>query len=197
MKGQMKVIGFEKSRQSEKSRSIFLRLSGREFVEAGVSRRTEDGSAALVRARYRMNSSSSRRHSRTYSDISTMPDLCSMVLITRPRLASGQAAAKKTVTSRIGDVVATQKLQQHFAQTKSGVISSEQRTKRVLIERRGHEEWKQGLEEDWQRHLETLQKYVRELLLRNRQLRMALPANEPGRGHGDAINFSPGPGLQI
>ena len=78
MKAEMKVMGFEKSRQSEYSCSIFLRLSGRGCIEAGVSRRTEDGSAALERARYRMNSSSSRRHSRTYSDISTMPDLCSI-----------------------------------------------------------------------------------------------------------------------
>jgi len=120
-----------------------------------------------------------------------------MVLITRSGPTSGQAITKTTVTIRIGDVVAMQKLQQHFAQTTLGIISSEQRTKRAAIGRRRYEEWRQVLEEDWRRHLETLQKYVRELLLRNRQLRMALPANEPGRGHGDAINFSPGPGLQI
>jgi hypothetical protein len=54
----------------------------------------------------------------------------------------------------------------------------------ALIERRGHEEWKRGLEEDWQSHLETLQKCVCELLLKNQQLRMALTANEPERGHG-------------
>jgi hypothetical protein len=65
MKGEMKVIGFEKSRQSEYSYSILLRLSGRGCVEAGASRRTEGGSTALVRARNRMNSSSLRRHSRT------------------------------------------------------------------------------------------------------------------------------------
>src|ERR1700761_1047220 len=59
-----------KSWQSEYSCSIFLRLSNRGCIEAGVSRRTEGTSAALARARYRMNSSSSRRHSRTYSDIS-------------------------------------------------------------------------------------------------------------------------------
>jgi len=32
--------------------------------------------------------------------------------------------------------------------------------------------------------LETLQKCVCELLLKNQQLRMALTANEPERGHG-------------
>ena len=65
MKGEMKAIGFEKSRQSEYSCSIFLRLPGLGCVVAGVTRRTEDGSAVLVSARYRMNPSSSRRHSRT------------------------------------------------------------------------------------------------------------------------------------
>jgi len=75
MKAEMKVMGFEKSRQSEYSCSIFLRLSGRGCVEAGARRRAEGGSAALVRVRNRMNSSSLRRHSRTYSDIPTMPDL--------------------------------------------------------------------------------------------------------------------------
>jgi hypothetical protein len=56
--------------------------------------------------------------------------------------------------------------------------------KAALIEGRGHEEWTRGLEEDWQSHLETLQKCVCELLLKNQQLRMALTANEPERGHG-------------
>ena len=95
---------------------------------------------------------------------------------------------------RIGDVVATQKLQQHFAQTTLGIISSEQKTKRAPTRRRGYEEWRQVLEEYWQRQLETLQKYVREILLRNQQLRMALPANEPRLGHDDAINFPHRPG---
>jgi hypothetical protein len=117
-----------------------------------------------------------------------------MILITGPDPHSGQATANKSVTIRIGDVVATQKLQQHFAQTALGIISSEQRTKRAPIGRRGYEEWRQVLEEYWQRQLETLQKYVRETLLRHQQLSMALPANEPGLGHDDAINFPHRPG---
>jgi|SRR5579863_1530166 hypothetical protein len=68
--------------------------------------------------------------------------------------------------------MATQKREQHFARMTSRVISVEQRMKKELIERRGHEEWTRGLEEDWQSHLETLQKCVCELLLKNRQLRM-------------------------
>jgi hypothetical protein len=84
--------------------------------------------------------------------------------------------------------MATQKREQHFARMTSRVISFEQRMKMALIERRGHEEWKRGLEEDWQSHLETLQKCVCELLLKNQQLRMALTANEPEREHGAGIN---------
>jgi hypothetical protein len=80
--------------------------------------------------------------------------------------------------------MATQKREQHFARTTSRVISFEQRMKTALIESRGHEEWKRRLEEDWQSHLETLQKCVCELLLKNQKLRMALTANEPERGHG-------------
>ena len=57
-----------------------------------------------------------------------------------------------------------------------------------LIERRGHEEWKRGLEEDWRNHLETLQKYVCVFLLENQQLRLALTADEPERRHREAIN---------
>jgi hypothetical protein len=117
-----------------------------------------------------------------------------MILITGPDPHSGQATANKSVTIRIGDVVATQKLQQHFAQTTLGIISSEQRTKRAPIGRRGYEEWRQVLEEYWQMQLDTLQKYVREILLRNQQLRMALPANEPRLGHDDGINLPHRPG---
>jgi hypothetical protein len=84
--------------------------------------------------------------------------------------------------------MATQKREQHFARMTPRVISFEQRMKMALIERRGHEEWKRGLEEDWQSHLETLQKCVCELLLKNQQLRMALTANEPEREHSAGIN---------
>jgi hypothetical protein len=95
-----------------------------------------------------------------------------------------------TVTIRIGDVVATQRRQEHFAQTNSGVIAPEQSTERALIERHGHEEWTQRIEEAWQGHLAALQQYVCELLLRNQQLRMALVAvDEPERGREDASNL--------
>lgn len=94
-----------------------------------------------------------------------------------------------TVTVRTGDAMATQKRQELFAQTNSGAISPEQRTKRPLVERHGHEEWKQRIEGDWENHLESLQQYICELLRKNQQLRMALmTANEPERGYGDAIN---------
>jgi len=65
-----------------------------------------------------------------------------------------------TVTDRTGDGMATQKREDLFAQTNSGAISPDQRTKRPLTERQRHEEWKQRVEEDWQNHLETLQQCV-------------------------------------
>lgn len=89
-----------------------------------------------------------------------------------------------TVTIRIGDVMATQRRQEHFAETNSGAGAHERRTERALIERHGHEARKQRIEEDWQGHLEALQQYVCELLLKNQQLRMTLmSANESERGH--------------
>jgi hypothetical protein len=72
-----------------------------------------------------------------------------------------------TATIRIGDVMATQMRQEHFAQANSGAIALEQNTERALAERAAHEEWMQRIEEAWQGHLETLQQYMRELLLRN------------------------------
>jgi hypothetical protein len=96
----------------------------------------------------------------------------------------------KTVTIRNGDVLAAPKRQEHFAQTNSGGTSPVQKTKSELIEKRGHEEWKQRIEEDWQSRLETLQQCVCQLLLKNQQLRMALmAANEPEQGYRDAINL--------
>jgi hypothetical protein len=65
-----------------------------------------------------------------------------------------------TATIRRGDVMATQKRQELFAQTNSGAIPPEQRTNRPFTERHGHEEWRQRIEEDWQNHVETLQQYL-------------------------------------
>jgi hypothetical protein len=99
----------------------------------------------------------------------------------------------KTVVIRIGDVMATQKRGEHFTQStqaNSGVISPEHCAKRASAERHGHEEWKQRTETDWQRHLETLQQCVCELLLKNQQLRMSLmAADERERGYRDAIRL--------
>jgi hypothetical protein len=99
----------------------------------------------------------------------------------------------KTAIARIGDVMATQKHGGHFTQitqTSPGGISPEQRAKRALSERRGREEWKQRIEEDWQSQFERLQQCVCELLLKNRQLRMALmAADERDRIYRDAVNL--------
>ena len=86
--------------------------------------------------------------------------------------------------------MATQLRREQFAQTHAGVTSARQTKEGALIEIRVHEEWKQRLEEDWQDHLETLQKYVCELLIKNQKLRMALSvAGERERGYGDAIKL--------
>ena len=94
------------------------------------------------------------------------------------------------VTIRVADVNGTQRRQEQFARTNSGVIQHEQRTRKTALERHGHEEWKQLIEEIWLGQLESLQQYVCELLQKNEQLRMALvAANERGRVHGDAGNL--------
>ena len=95
-----------------------------------------------------------------------------------------------TATIRIGDVMATQRRQAHFAQRNSEAIAIEENADKAHIEQHGHEEWTQRIEEAWQGHLETLQQYLCELLLKNQQLRMALiAANEPARRNGDATNL--------
>jgi hypothetical protein len=95
-----------------------------------------------------------------------------------------------TVTIRRGDVMSARNHQEHLAQTHSGIISPEESAKRAPVERAGHEEWKQRLEDNWQSHLETLQKYVCELLIKNQKLRTALSsANEPRRDYRDAVKL--------
>jgi hypothetical protein len=90
----------------------------------------------------------------------------------------------------IGDAMATQKRQEQSAQAPAGVIFAQQSSNGELSEMQGHEVWKQRLEEDWQDHLETLQRYVCELLIKNQKLRMALRvAGEPQRGYGNAIKL--------
>jgi hypothetical protein len=96
----------------------------------------------------------------------------------------------KTVTIQAGDEIATGGRQEHSAQTGSGAVAAQQRAQRPLAERRGHEEWKESIDEAWQSHLETLQQCVCGLLLKNQQLRMALmAAEEPERRRGNAKIF--------
>ena len=94
-----------------------------------------------------------------------------------------------TVTIRRGDVRPAQKRQELWAQTISGVISAGQRTKRPMPERHAHEVWKQRMEQDWQSHIETLQRYMCALARRSQQPGPELAtANEPKRRYGNAIN---------
>ena len=95
-----------------------------------------------------------------------------------------------TAAAHIGDVMATQKRQERSSQTLAEVTFAEQSSKAEPFEMHGQEVWKQRLEEDWQDHLETLQRYVCELLIKNQKLRMALMvAGEPERGYGNAIKL--------
>ena len=95
-----------------------------------------------------------------------------------------------TVTVRVGNAMATQTRQGHFAQSNSGAFALKHSAERAPAENHSHEEWMQRIEEAWQGHLESLQQCVCELLLKNQQLRMALTAaNRPGRGYGDARNL--------
>jgi hypothetical protein len=92
-----------------------------------------------------------------------------------------------TVTTRIGEVIANQRRQEHFAQTTFGVIAPDQGTEKAFNGRHRHKEWAQEIEEAWQGHLSTLQRYVCDLLVENQQLRMRLvAANEPERRNGTA-----------
>jgi len=94
------------------------------------------------------------------------------------------------VTIGVGDVMADHNRLEQFAQAAQRDNSLDERSKRTLDEKPRHEEWTQRLDEDWQDHLETLQKYVCELLVKNQRLRMALKAiNQPERGHADVIKL--------
>jgi len=97
----------------------------------------------------------------------------------------------ETGVTRMGDVVATQKRGEPFTEAihaNSAVALPERGAEKTLGERHGHEEWKQRTAADWEHHLESLQRCVCELLLKNQQLRMALVATrEPERGFRDGI----------
>ena len=107
-----------------------------------------------------------------------------------PVLLRRQSIVMRTAAAYIGDAMATQKRQEQSAHALPGVTFAQQYSKEELFEVHGHEVWKQRLEEDWQDHLETLQRYVCELLIKNQKLRMALiVAGEPQRGYGNAIKL--------
>jgi hypothetical protein len=55
-----------------------------------------------------------------------------------------------TATTRIGDVVALQRRQEHFVEMGSAAIVQKQSAERMVSEKHGHEEWAQGIEQAWQ-----------------------------------------------
>lgn len=94
-----------------------------------------------------------------------------------------------TATVRIGDAMATRMRQEHFAPSNSGALPLKQCTGRALTENRAHEEWMLRMEEAWQGHLETLQQYVRELVIKNQPGIAPSAVNGPKREYKDAGNF--------
>jgi hypothetical protein len=89
-----------------------------------------------------------------------------------------------TMTICIGDVMAAQQRQEPFTQAPAGPIAPVQRLTGAPVEGLRHEQPGQGLEEEWQDRLRSLQQLICELLIKNQQLRMSLElakAPEPGR----------------
>lgn len=90
---------------------------------------------------------------------------------------------------RIGDVMATHPLQDRFAQARAGNLAPDQGSISASTERQLDERWEKRNEEDWQDRLETLQKCVCELLIKNQKLRMELSATiEPERACRNPMN---------
>jgi hypothetical protein len=71
--------------------------------------------------------------------------------------------------------MATHRHQEPGAQTLAEVSTPfTKRSKRALTGRVQDERWERRIEEDWQRHFETLQECIRELLTKHQHLRMEL-----------------------
>lgn len=75
--------------------------------------------------------------------------------------------------------MATRQRQEPVSQTPAdGSVLFEQSSQKASNEKGRHEQWERSIEEDWQRHLETLQQYICELLIKNQCLRMGLIAGD-------------------
>jgi hypothetical protein len=88
------------------------------------------------------------------------------------------------------DVMAIQARQARYAEANPGTILPARRAKRPALDRRGHEDWKQRIEGEWQSHLQTLHECVRAILSSNQRPGAELTtAMKPERGYGNAINL--------
>ncbi len=70
--------------------------------------------------------------------------------------------------------MAVQQYQEPFAQAHAGTIERMQRLRGASVAGLRHEQPDQGLEEEWDERLRSLQRCICELLIKNQQLRMAL-----------------------
>ena len=77
-----------------------------------------------------------------------------------------------TAEIRGEDGMATEASERIHAQPNSGSGARKQSAEKGLTESHRHIEWTQRIEESWQGHLETLQKCVCELLLKNQHLKI-------------------------
>ena len=86
-----------------------------------------------------------------------------------------------TMTLAIRYPMATYRWQALLSQAHTGSVTQIQQLKNVNTESPKHEQWKDKIDEEWQGHLDTLQRYVCDLLIKNRQLRMTLMAGTASR----------------
>jgi hypothetical protein len=95
-----------------------------------------------------------------------------------------------TMTNRGDYLRAGEKREKPFIQMNSGACAPKLRTASQPITRHGHQEWKQQIDEEWQRHLETLRQCMSVLFLKNQPQRIGLNAvNEQGRRHRNATSL--------
>ncbi len=94
------------------------------------------------------------------------------------------------MTIRIAGAMATQQRQEPFTACSARTGSLEHGSTGSSAEMQRHEHWETRSDEERQGHIESLQQYVCELLIKNQQLRMALMTTiDPERRKHDVSNI--------
>lgn len=79
--------------------------------------------------------------------------------------------------------MATQQHEAPASQTLAEVIgSSTKRLERTRTKRVRNEQWERRIERDWQGHLETLRRYINELLIGNQHTQMEMEVDKRRQG---------------